>query len=1234
MASSGVGAISVVVTTTNNNINPTVANTNPTIANTNTNPTAANTNNNPTAAQNTHTNPTAATTNTATTINTNPTAATTTTTAAVNTNPSNPTAAFTSASNPTAANNTHTNPTAINTAANTTSSASRRVSHIKLIGIGNTEGQNYCCNHWFTSSKSFHRHLAEKALSDTVHEMKLVELGMLRCTHCSMWVHVDGGVGVVVGNLLNTNPASKPTVQNASKPGTVKLVATTTPTGTLYHRVKSLQQQHHQQQQQQQQLNRNTKVIVHKSVPNTKQPYVNVGPRIVMKTIGPRKILTLDSNCTILPQSSSQTITTASGVSRGVSAAIQQQRTGNTASQNSINGGGGAGVGGFGITALSTSQKNIHHVDEKKIKVIKKITTNTKDKIKSTHSMLGLPTHTQQQQQQQQQLKKENPLGKQTLSRKNRKQVLKPNDNDGTGERFIIAEARPNCPPNINIMKTSKKRGRKPKSLLNAQQDQEERVVRVAGSVGVGVRVGGVRVGGTGVGVRVGGGVGVRVRGGGIGGGNTKTLNHRTHHRRRRRECHDSENYTPKTRRQQQHSGGSGRGKRRHWRKKKRGPGRPRKVDIEEYESTDLSDLDSLFDEAENEDLENEPILLVKQKRDTETTAAAETIAENIPTVELDLFTLPSLNEQQVSILLTEPQNPNFKVYASMDAIFVGDSALGDVTNQIGYVTDANNVVFVNPGHFLFPNVEDLENFVPSPILTMRGNNNNNNNNNNSKSNHTPVRQVWKLNTNKSSPKKDNILNTKTALGIGIKSPQRRASTKCDPSVARLNTHQQQQQQHESQTTTTPAAALTKTTTIPKLRENVSSVAKKESHPTKHLSGVVGVGGVGVGVGGVSENTTTTTTTTTTSTNSQHSVKRLRRKSKCITDIDKQQQQQQQLDQQQQQQQLLSDAASENKADIKVSKVGEDVSVKIPDESDEGISKWEGVDGEVSAASASASVKLDTDPDTKEVAEPSVAKSESLLFMEDMKGRTVNEILGIVSPRKARPRKCHDGKAPAVTPNSPPSPPSKKTPEKTLIVTRTIISEHTSSSNASPHKPKIEDDIISTSDWAIKENINDEKEEEKEGKLLKKEIITTNVNTNIITTTTDVCKKTLRSNVGLPRRQRRRRLRSKSAIIIADLKRDDKARKKIKTEHKRIKSEPPTLLSRHPRRPPRPHHPTPIDFEGFQRCSRQSGLRAKTLLRLVSLLNTKRWYHLSRLPFPIDQLCEWDDQLLDNILFA
>ncbi|KAK4289996.1 hypothetical protein Pmani_037082 [Petrolisthes manimaculis] len=796
-----------------------------------------------------------------------------------------------------------------------------------------------------------------------------------------------------------------------------------------------------------------------------------------MKTIGPRKILTLDSsNCTIIsPQAASAAAATKQTIT-AKSSGVVSRGGGNTASTNSV---GGVGGVAFGIAALSPSpsQKTIHNVGEKKIKVIKKITTSAKEKIiKSAHSsVLGLPTNTQQQQQQ---LKKENvALGKQTLGRKNRKQVLKPNDNEGSGgvggggERFIISDARSNCPTNLNIMKPNRKRGRKPKSELlkiqqQQQQQQQEQVVRVgvAGGEGV-VRGGVVRVGGGGGVVRVRG-----VRGGGMSGGNAnRTLSHRTY-RRRRRECQDSENYTPKTRRRQRQTngggGGGGKPMRRHWRKKKRGPGRPRKVDLEEYESTDLSDLDSLFDEeeeAENVDLENKPIVLVKQKRDAAETET--TIAENIPTVELDLFTLPSLNEQQLSVLLTEPQNPNFKVYASMDAIFVGDSALGDVTNQIGYVTDANNVVFVNPSHFLFPNVEDLENFVPSPILTMKGNNNNNNNN--GKSIHTPVRQVWKLAGNKSSPKKDAII-TKTPH-IGIKSPQRRPAAKCDPIVARLNTHQL----NESQTTTTTTTPLSKTTTtttttaIPKLRENVSSVARKESHPTKHLSGIVGV------VGGNTENTTVTNT----STNSQHSVvKRLRRRSRCITDIDKQQQQQIEQQQQQVEQQQQQQIEQQQQT------VGESA-VKIRDENDDEFSKCEIAKSDsdtksVSEPSVANSSAAEPSVASSNAADPSVAKSDATehsvansnatepsvanssatepSVANGVEGRTVNEILGIVSPRKGRPRKG----APQTPAPAPPSP-----SKKTLIVTTTIISE----------QPKI-DDVVTKS------------EKEKEGKLKKKEI--------------------------------------------------------------------------------------------------------------------------------------------------
>merc|ERR1712002_1288434 len=109
---------------------------------------------------------------------------------------------------------------------------------------------------------------------------------------------------------------------------------------------------------------------------------------------------------------------------------------------------------------------------------------------------------------------------------------------------------------------------------------------------------------------------------------------------------------------------------------------------------------------------ENQPILEISENL---------LFDKNAPTVELELFTLPSFNDE-VSVLLTDPKNPNFKVYASTDAIFVGDSALGDVTNQLGYVTDSNNVVFVNPSHFLFPNIKDLENYVPKPIVIMKGN--------------------------------------------------------------------------------------------------------------------------------------------------------------------------------------------------------------------------------------------------------------------------------------------------------------------------------------------------------------------------------------------------------------------------------------------------------------------------------------------------------------------------------
>ncbi|XP_064090625.1 uncharacterized protein LOC135204355 isoform X1 [Macrobrachium nipponense] len=181
----------------------------------------------------------------------------------------------------------------------------------------------------------------------------------------------------------------------------------------------------------------------------------------------------------------------------------------------------------------------------------------------------------------------------------------------------------------------------------------------------------------------------------------TITVNTKKYRRKFKENKCDTPKCTPKTSQQ------TPKGKRGGW-KKKRPVGRPRREEVSEVSTPNLTGLDTMFNEPTHEDVENEPVLSPKREEE-----------DNIPTVELDLFTLSSLNEK-VSVLLTEPHNPDFKVYASMDAIFVGDSALGDVTNQIGYVTDSNNVVFVNPGHFLFPNVQELDKFIPSPIMTIK----------------------------------------------------------------------------------------------------------------------------------------------------------------------------------------------------------------------------------------------------------------------------------------------------------------------------------------------------------------------------------------------------------------------------------------------------------------------------------------------------------------------------------
>lgn len=569
-------------------------------------------------------------------------------------------------------------------------------SQIKLVGVGGLERQNYCCGHWFPSSKSYHRHLAEKAFSDTSHEAKLLDLGMVRCTHCSMWVHSENivahlakshgnnkqaktskliPVGTIAGmsglgreSLMGgTNIVIKVAGQNTARPfnsgnsktsagplstsGTVKLVNASN--SNLYQKLQKFNHSNG---------NGSDKVIVHKSVTST-SPMVNVGPRLVMKSVR-QGVLPLGRNHKMMQQVAQSSLSSITGVNR-VPLATTFKGTKFSPS------GAPAATKEIPFKPV-VPQSTIHKISGKTSKLVKKgtpVIPKAKSVTINSHKNPELSESTKNKE-------KSKALGvgdasprKIQQSKKRRKQVLKPSAGDVSFTDTVTAptpDPPPPAPPPAEVVTRSR---RKKTKLVSSNESSFS----------------------------------------------NPPPNHKGH-RRKSKEPHDS--YTPKM------STRSGRGVRGGWNKKKKGPGRPRKSQSDE--TPDTSETDSLFDEMDKEDLENEPVMVAKKEE------------ENIPTVELDLFTLPSTNEQ-VSVLLTEPQNPNFKVYASMDAIFVGDSALGDVTNQIGYVTDANNVVYVNPSHFLFPNVEDLENFVPSPILTMKGN----------KVGITPARKNWNLSSNK-----------------------------------------------------------------------------------------------------------------------------------------------------------------------------------------------------------------------------------------------------------------------------------------------------------------------------------------------------------------------------------------------------------------------------------------------------------------------------------------------------
>ncbi|KAF2366614.1 hypothetical protein FHG87_002621 [Trinorchestia longiramus] len=90
---------------------------------------------------------------------------------------------------------------------------------------------------------------------------------------------------------------------------------------------------------------------------------------------------------------------------------------------------------------------------------------------------------------------------------------------------------------------------------------------------------------------------------------------------------------------------------------------------------------------------------------------------ENIPLVELDMFTFPS---DDFAIFLMDPKNPKLKVYTSMDTIFVSDVSLGNEKKQVSYLTENNNIIYANHNHPVFPNPSDLQSHVPRPLLVMK----------------------------------------------------------------------------------------------------------------------------------------------------------------------------------------------------------------------------------------------------------------------------------------------------------------------------------------------------------------------------------------------------------------------------------------------------------------------------------------------------------------------------------
>ncbi|MPC16905.1 hypothetical protein E2C01_009742 [Portunus trituberculatus] len=855
--------------------------------------------------------------------------------------------------------------------------ARHRLSKIKLVGVSGLERQNYCCGHWFPSSKSYHQHLAEKAVTDASHEAKLLDLGMVRCAQCSVWVHTENiiahlakghsnnkelktpkmvpmgaitevprvtgdsmlsGTNIVIKVTGQSTPKSftsnisKNSGNSLSKSGTVKLV--TTSNSTLYQKVQNINHSD---------SNGTDKVIVRKSVTNA-LPMVNVGPRLVMKSLGQ------------------------------------------------------AGVG-----HLSRGHKVVQ-------------------------------------------------------------QVAQPGLNSVTGVNGVTL---------ATTFKTPK-------------QNQ-------SGAQGV------------------------------------------TRHRKKFKETFGFDSSTPKVAKRPT------KGIRGGWKKKKRGPGRPRKSQLSD--TPDTSEVDSLFDEVDLEDLENEPVVVAKKEE------------ENIPTVELDLFTLPSTNEQ-VSVLLTEPKNPNFKVYASMDAIFVGDSALGDVTNQIGYVTDANNVVYVNPSHFLFPNVEDLENFVPSPILTMKGN----------KVGLTPVRKPWNLTTNKA------------YTPIVLKQVGVNASKDTNGTDANL--------EKDLEGKETPVAHVAGKSRVEEHRLKVKPtqsaskvLVKQQKKISKKVQKLAETSSQQIEVPEVKEPqipTTEVTSHTKASKKASHKKKKKRRKSGTKGDTEEE---------------------TENKSDL-----------------------------------AGGSLLSEQQPKVK-VVQP---KGDT--------GATIQEILDSKNKERQAAKKSLIQKC-VVN--------SSKTPKPLIAVqnrewqargaklkAQVMISDPESSFVPYTSAEDLPKSITSPPSKKMKLDLSPANTKDIRSFFKSGKSAVSQENTSVLS-----------SSPVSPLSPNSARTPKRHAKNASDIRKyfsvtsPISPAKKIKEENVRspkklaspisVPSESTLLCSNYEDVKPC-IEALPISeytFEGFKRLTRQSGLRSKAILRLVSLFNSRRWPRLDKFAFPVDQLCDWNDELLSNYDF-